>query len=285
MEYKPIKPCFPWFGGKQKLVSKLVSLIPEHRSYVEPFGGAGSLLLAKEPSPIEVYNDIDEDLVNFFQILRDREQFKEFRRLIDLTIYSRKNFYEFKKEIKDKLESDPISRACKWFSVARQSFSGIWGNSWSHSIHSSSNCMSKCTSAYLSAIKYLPELVERIKRVLIENKDFAKLIKRFDNKRTFFYCDPPYLPSTRRGGQYLFEMDEKDHERLIKILLNLEGKAMLSGYQNPLYNRLEEAGWRRQEFKLRSSVSGNTLQQLGRPLDKNRVDSVWMNYEISASQN
>jgi DNA adenine methylase len=283
MQYKPINPCFPWFGGKYRLAPKLVEFIPKHGAYVEPFGGAASLLLAKPPSKIECFNDLDGGLVNFFRVLRDPKQFKEFRRLMDLTLYSRKQYYEFRNALDMGLEADPVAYACKWFVVARQSFGGMWCNSWSHTITSSSNYMASATSRYLSGINNLPKLVERIKRVLIENKDFEPLIERFDKEDVFFYCDPPYLPSTRGGGKYRFEMSEQDHERLLDLLLELKGKVMLSGYRNNLYERLEKEGWKRKDFKVKSSVSGNTIQQFEKPINKDRIDSIWLNYE--ASQN
>jgi DNA adenine methylase len=117
-----------WFGGKGAMVAKLLPLIPEHRIYVEPFGGGASMLVSKEPSAVEVYNDINSGLVNFFRVLRDSRQYGRLRRLAALTPYAREEF-DFCRETWADAE-ETVERAYKWFVVARMSFSGIFGNSW-----------------------------------------------------------------------------------------------------------------------------------------------------------
>lgn len=229
-----------WFGGKGNMVAKLLKFIPSHKIYVEVFGGGASLLFAKEPSPVEVYNDIDSGLVNFFRVLRDKDKFQEFYRKVCLTPYSREEYNYCRSTWEDC--DDEVERAYRWFIVARMSFSGEFGHSWSFGVKFSRKGMASKCSSWLSIIDKLPDIHERIMRVQIEHKDFRDLIKTYDTKDTFFYLDPPYVPETRRSGKYKHEMTDKDHEDLVEILLTIKGKAMLSGYANIIYKRLEDAG-------------------------------------------
>jgi DNA adenine methylase len=267
-----------WLGGKFRLTPKLLPLIPAHEVYVEPFGGAGSVLLAKERSRVEIYNEIDPNPVNFFRVLQDAKDFKEFRRLVDLTIYSRREYCCFRSSFKSGLTDDPVSRAHQWYVLVRQSFGGMVGKSWGSTVTKSSRGMTEATSSYLASVTNLPKMAARLQGVRIENKDYREIMQDFDSPKTFFYCDPPYLPSTRIHGEYRFEMSETQHEELIKFLLNLEGKIMLSGYKNELYRRLEQAGWERRDFPQKLSLAGRTYQH--RRTNLNRVESIWMNYEI-----
>ena len=110
-----------WYvGGKGMMVQKLLHYIPPHRTYVEVFGGGASLLFAKEPSPVEVYNDIDSGVVNFFRVLRDKEKFKKFYEKVVLTPYSREEHYYCRNTWRDC--ADDIERAYRWFVMVRQGF-------------------------------------------------------------------------------------------------------------------------------------------------------------------
>jgi len=268
-----------WFGGKGNMVAKLLKLIPPHKIYVEVFGGGASLLFAKKPSPVEVYNDIDSGVVNFFRVLRDEEKFQKFYEKVCLTPYSREEYYY----CVDTWEQcdDEVERAYRWFIVARMSFSGCFGGGWSFSVTASSRGMSGRCSAWLGVVEGLPAIHERFMRVQIEHRDFKELIPLYDTKDTLFYLDPPYVHATRSGGRYNYECSDKDHEDLVEILLNIKGKAMLSGYANDIYVKLEEAGWARYDFETVCHAAGRTRQTgiLGKGAAKERcrrVESVWM---------
>jgi DNA adenine methylase len=268
-----------WFGGKGNMVSKLLKFIPSHRIYVEVFGGGASLLFAKKPSPVEVYNDIDSGLVNFFRVLRDKDKFQRFYEKVYLTPYSREEFYYCKATWEDC--EDEVERAYRWFVVARMSFSGKFGHSWSFNVTASGRGMAKKCSTWLGVIEELPLFHERFMTVQIEHKDFRDLIKTYDTKDTFFYLDPPYVPETRKDGKYKHEMTEKDHEDLVEILLTIKGKAMLSGYINRIYKRLEDEGWIRHDFETACHAVGRTRQTgiLGnsKAIEKHkRIESIWL---------
>jgi DNA adenine methylase len=198
------KSSFPYFGGKAMMIAKLMPLLPAHHIYVEPFGGAGSLLLAKEPSKVEVYNDLDGGLVGFFRALRNPETFAELQRLASLTPYSRFEYFDNTANWQ-KAETE-AERAYRWFMVARASFSGLFGHSWSFSVTNSSRGMAAAVSRYLGAIEALPEVAARLLRVQIEQRDALKIFDLYDTAETFFYLDPPYFPTTRRAGQYNHEL-------------------------------------------------------------------------------
>ena len=273
-----------YFGGKGNMVAKLLRLIPPHDVYVEVFGGGASLLFAKQPSPVEVYNDINDELVNLFQVIRDPITLQEFQKLVSLTPYAREEFYYYK----DTLDSskDDIDRAYNYFVMNRQSFAG-GGTGWGYVVTESYRNMSGVVSLYLSAIAMLPQVADRLLQVQIEHDDFRKIIPRYDTPGTLFYLDPPYVPSTRRNGGYKHEMTVEDHEDLLKLIINIRGKVMLSGYNNDLYKSYLDGreGWHRIDYKTACHAVGRTrnsgLQGKGMALLKQpRTESVWMNYSL-----
>jgi len=280
---KKLRSPITWFGGKGHLVNKLLPLFPKHKIYVEPFGGGANLLVAKEPSPVEVYNDIDSGLVNFFRVLRDPEKFEQFYKRIQFMPYSREE-YCFCKETWWQ-ETDDVMRAVKWYAVAVQSFSGKFGGGWSYNVNTSTRGMVKTTSRWQSAIEMLPDVSKRLLRVQIEHDDFRKIIPRYDTPETFFYLDPPYVLSTRRSGGYKHEMTDQDHIELVDLLLNIQGMAMLSGYDNEIYARLEQAGWTKLSFTVACSAAGRTryTKILGKGScaeNQQRTECVWLNYNV-----
>ena len=270
-----------WFGGKGKMVKKLLPLIPQHKIYVEVFGGGASILFAKEPSPVEVYNDLNSDLVNFFRVLRDPQKFAEFHRLVSLTPYSREE-YNFCRKTWESCEDD-VERAYRWFVVARMSFSGHFSNSWSFVVTKSSRGMAAGVSGWLSSIDMLPEIHGRMMRVQIDDDDFRMIIPRYDTPDTCFYMDPSYVPETRKSQDvYKYEMTLQDHQDLVAMLLDVKGAVILSGYRHDVYTPLELAGWTRHDFPTACWAAGDTrytgIQGKGAALEMvPRIESVWLN--------
>jgi DNA adenine methylase len=260
------------------MAARIAPLFPEHRIYVEPFGGGGSLLFRKEPSEIEVYNDLDSGLVNLFRVLRDPEKFGRFYHYISLTPYSREEYLHCR-ELLDE-SNDEIVQAYRWYVVARSSFSGIFGSSWGYTVTKSGQGMAGSCSKWMTAIHTLPAIHERLMRVQVEHSDFRSIIKRFDTPDTLFYLDPPYIPDTRKSGGYRHEMTADDHQELVEILLSVQGKAVLSGYNHPIYKPLENAGWTRTDFQTACAAAGRTratgIQGEGAALRMQpRTESVW----------
>lgn len=231
ISYRGKKVCFfPYIGGKFNLLKKLISLLPEHDTYVEVFGGAGSLLINKLPSKVEVFNDIDGDLVNLFMVVRDkpREFVEKFRWLL----YSRELRKRWSKEIGI---NDPIEKAARFYYVARSCFSGKWDSGWSFKGNKPQRFFDSLTQIY--------SIAERLKRVHMDHLDFRKCIKNWDSSTTFFFCDPPYL------GKHLYRknLTIQDHLDLREVLGKVKGKWLLTYNNHPkireLYKRFinEEA--------------------------------------------
>jgi len=265
-----VKSPINWQGNKNRMLKKLLPLIPEHRTYVEVFGGGAALLLAKAPAGVEVYNDIDEDLVNFFRVVRDN--FEEFQEYVMLTPYSRLEYDHSKLVFRQ--TKNPVKRAALFFIIARQSYASEWGVGWGYTIQESVRSMAATNSAYLSAIEMLPQIHRRLMQVQIECKDWADILQRYDTPDTFFYLDPPYKAEQRY--QYTFDQ----HELLIEVIQALKGKVMLSGYPG------HSLDWNRKEFPTAcyavtrrysdTTGEGSLMENHG------RVETVWMNYELQA---
>jgi len=270
-----------WYGGKHRLADEIIARMPPHHTYVEPFGGAANVLLNKEPSPVEVYNDLDQGLSNFFEVLSDPALFEEFYRRVAVLPCSRV-IYEKWRDAWNDAPSD-VERAVRWFFIARQSFSGIFGRSWRTNIATSNNGMAKQCSSWLSTLGLLPEIHARLQCVQIEWQDFRTILDRYDTPETLFYLDPPYILSARNGGdRYDLELTDADHEDLIALALSRAGHVMISGYRHPLYDQLEAAGWHRYDFNIDCSAMGRTrgtgYQGEGAASGPRhrRIDSLWV---------
>jgi DNA adenine methylase len=267
-----------WYGGKCRLASKLLPFVPDHQTYVEVFAGGAALFFAKNTSPVEVINDLDSGIVNFYRVLRDSEKFKRFQFLVSLTPFSRTEHACCKASWADC--DDEVDRAHRWFVVNRMCYGGIFESGFGKSVKTGRNGMTTSVASYLSTIDRLPQIAGRLLRVQIENLDFRAVIKGYDRPETFFYLDPPYVLSTRKGKAYRHEMTDEDHAELVELLLTIKGKAMLSGYSNPIYEPLESAGWARHDFKATCTVANHLVQATGADElvlnDRDRVESVWV---------
>lgn len=275
-----------WYGGKGNLSPKLLKYVPYHTYYLEVFGGGASLLFAKQPAKFEVYNDIDNGLVNLFRVIRDGDKFKEFHRLVSLTPYAKEENMFCNKAWRR--EKDDIKKAYYFYVAVRTSFSGIIGAGWSYSFESYTKDKPKGVSDWLATIKLLPEIHTRIMSVQIDSIDWKKCLDRYNWKAdSFAYLDPPYHPVTRSNRKYPRDFSGTEHIKLVNYLLSKRwnGKVMLSGYQCETYKLLEDVGWRRVDFEVGCDAVGRTRLSglLGEGAtvreDQRRVESIWLNYE------
>ena len=270
---------FGYYGGKAKLARRIVSLIPPHKIYVEVFGGAANVLFAKPPSAVEVYNDIYPEVVNFFRIVQDTKAFAEFYRLVSLTPFSREEMERCRAELG---KGENVERAWRFFVAVAQGFGGKTKATWSYTVQTTSRQMAAVTARWLSKIERLPSVHARIMRVTIENSDFRDIIPKYDSPQTFFYLDPPHIPSTRISPNvYPHELDSMSHRDLVSILLNIQGMAILSGYRHPIYEPLERAGWKRLDRAVPCTAGGTIRGRRGSgpgatTAYRNRVESVWI---------
>jgi DNA adenine methylase len=269
-----------WFGGKYFMMRTLLPLVPVHRRYVEVFGGGASLLFHKEKSEIEVYNDIDKGLFHFFHTLRTQPQ--ELVKYLELVPYSRNEYNYARATWED--EEDEVVKAGKWYTVLRQGFSADFGQSWGSNVTATGGGNSRMVNGWLNSIPRLLECAERFRTVQVENSDYKTILDRYDTKETFFYLDPPYLPETRRAGEYKHELTTQDHTELLEIIKEVKGKVLISGYPNPLYeNSLKD--WGTTTKQTVASSAGRTrnsgLQGEGKVLKhQGRVEQVWFNYKV-----
>jgi DNA adenine methylase len=244
----PRRPILRYHGGKFKLAPWIISHFPPHKIYVEPYGGGCSVLLRKERSYGECYNDLDEQIVNVFRVLRDRDDAEELRRRLELTPYSRQEFYDAYAP-----STEPIERARRTIVRSFQGFgSDSTNESWSTGFRAWSN-RSGTTPAHDWARwpENIPAFIDRLRGVVIECRDAAEVIVAQDSPKTLHYVDPPYVHSTRSGKvgrdvrhRYRYEMTDDDHRKLAGVLHSVVGMVVLSGYPAPLYDELY-ADWTR----------------------------------------
>ena len=279
-----IRAPFPWFGGKGavKIKSAILAALPPHQRYLEPFGGGASILIAKEPAEVEVYNDVNRGLVNFFRVVSDVDYFGKFMARAALLPVSRELYEEYARTWPG--IHDPVEQAVRWYYLARQSFGGMFGKSWGTSVNQSSTGMSSQTAQWISSFDNLPLVHRRMQRVQLECCDWRDVLERFSGPGWLAYCDPPYVLGSRKAGGYEHELRDQDHEALIETLMQYDGAVVLSGYNSPLYAPLASAGWDKIEVEVVCSAAGRTrasgLQGAGNVKAKQRrVECIWRNPE------
>ncbi|WP_157014878.1 DNA adenine methylase [Mesorhizobium xinjiangense] len=274
---KPTRPVLRWHGGKWKLAPWILSHFPLHRIYVEPFGGAASVLMRKPRSYAEVYNDLDDEVVTLFRVLRDREHAARLVELLEFTPFARTEF-------RDAYEptDDPVERSRRLIVRAYMGF-GSNAHSSQHKGHRSTgfraNSSRSGTTPAQDWANYptaLAALIERLAAVVVENRDACQVMAQHDSSDTLHYVDPPYLPETRARGNrydlawrmYRHELSRDDHADLLSFLCGLEGMVALSGYPDPLYDDTL-ADWRRVEVKAFADGA------------RERVEVLWLNPALS----
>jgi DNA adenine methylase len=230
---------FPWYGGKYIHLNFILPKLPRTKRYCEHYGGSMAVLLNKVPSELETYNDLNGDLVNFFRVLRS--QGRDLQSLLELTPYSRE---EYAKAVDPPAGLGEVERARRFYIRARQSVGGLKekptvGN-WKRSVTDSHSGVPGEVSSWLSGVSVLPEIVERILQVQIDNRPALETIEQYDSRETLHYLDPPYPHESRSGGYsvYSHEMTNEDHERMARKCREVEGWVAISGYECPLYTKL-----------------------------------------------
>lgn len=262
------KIAFGWYGGKFSHLDWLLPMLPEAQHYCEPFGGSAAVLLNREPSPVETYNDLDGEVVNFFRVLREHKE--ALIEAIGLTPFSREEFELAISEPRSELTD--LERARRFFVRARQVRTGLAQTAssgrWANCLLTSRAGMAGAVSRWLGSVEGLSEIAQRLLRVQIEHAPAEEVIQRYDSEHTLFYCDPPY-PHESRGDKraYAYEMSDDDHRRLSEILHSVKGKVAVSSYHSDLMSRLY-ADWYCVEAdpKVIHSVK------------QTRVEVMWMNY-------
>jgi DNA adenine methylase len=245
--------------------------------YVEPFAGGLSVLLANDPEGIsEVVNDLNYELSNFWCALQSAEAFAEFKRRVDATPFSQGEFEGA--HIDPPMTFDKLggmtARAVNFFIRCRQSLSGRMDSFTGITRLRARRGMNAEVSAWLNAIEGLPAVHDRLKRVLVLNRDALDVIRSEDGPRTLFYLDPPYLHETRATTKEYgsHEMSDGQHLELLTALTHIKGRFMLSGYRSKMYDlAAENGGWTRHDFETANHASGGK--------EKRRMtECLWCNF-------
>lgn len=277
---EPTRPPLRWHGSKWLQAPGIISLFPPHRVYAEPFGGGASVLLRKARAHAEVWNDLDDEVFNFFQVLRDHGD--RLAELLRLTPFSRREL-----EIAFDVCEEPIERARR---LVVRCFQGFGSNA--HSVGAGVTAVGRSTGFRANSnksgttpahdwVNYPDALVATRNRfcgVIIEHRPAIDIMAQHDGEGTLHYVDPPYLPETRspankydlKHRMYRHELTPSDHAELLAFLKTLRGMVILSGYPHPMYDEALP-GWRR--------VERAALADGARP----RTEVLWINPACAAA--
>jgi DNA adenine methylase len=254
------RPALRYYGGKWNLAPWIISFFPPHLNYIEPCGGAASVLLQKPRSPLETYNDLDGNVVNFFRVLRDQPD--ELVRRIRLTPWARAEY-----ELSLQPCGDDVERARRFFVSLWMSMQG--------GSHSSAQGTWRCTTSaegrtlgdsFEKITPGLDAIANRLQGIQIDNRRADDVILRYDNTDALIYFDPPYVTHTRaQAERYALEWCDEDHEIAAQLLRQCKGFVIISGYACPLYADLYEShGWQRHDKEAQTNSGGK------------RIESVWL---------
>lgn len=266
-----LRPPIKSHGGKYYLANWIIEHFPDdykERTYVEPFCAGASVFLNKEPSSSEVINDIDEGTISVLKALRDEP--KEFTTRLKRVRYTERAF----KRAQNRWEKgfdDYVDHAINEFVLRRMSRGGLKkAFAWSDRQRGG---QPGDVNSWKTMIEQLPAIAERVQDSIILNNCFKDVVKVWDEDDTFFYLDPPYLPSTRSEGSqqlYDYELSVDDHVDMLNFAKNARAKVIISGYSSPLYNRnLKE--WKCEKRDVANHSSQSKTKQ-------RRVECLWMNY-------
>lgn len=265
------RPALRWFGGKWRLAPWIIAHLPTHDAYVEPYGGAASVLLRKSPAKLETWNDLHGRLVNFFTVLRSRPD--ELVRALEMTPYARAEY-----EAARARAADPLEDARRFYILSCQCRGGAGGNmelgrarGWRYVIDIDAR-HGNPPSAEFASLAHLYAIAERCKLVQIEQDQALTVLARYDAPGVLHYIDPPYPQTARadRWARYAHEMTDQEHRALAEVLHGVKGMVVLSGYHCDLYDELYD-GWRQ--------VQRESLTDSGRL----GVEVLWFNPAAAAA--
>ena len=259
-----------YHGGKFKDARRIMPYFPEHCLYAELYGGGAGVLLQKPISPQEIYNDLDGEIVNVFEVLRDKKTSSELYQSLRLTPYSYDEYLRSMDPSENPVEQARRTLVRSWLGVSPSKFSRGRRNGFRSFRKDEPKC--GLGQSWIKWKEEIPRFCERLESVVIENRPAIDLMKKCDGPNTLFYLDPPYLHDTRRGTSkklaYKHEMSMEDHTELLETILQLKSKVVLSCYDSPLYNEVLK-GWEKISY---SAVSSDNK-------DPKRKETLYMNFK------
>ena len=277
VDIAPVK----WFGGKGNFKAKLLPHIPYTQTYVDVFGGGGSVFFARKPSPVEVYNDLFDDLPNLMRVLQNPQTNNRLAEKLAYTLYSR---YEFGVALQiraDKSITDPVERAWALFTTQNQGFGGVAASigRWGRSVTDSKGGKAGTVNKWQTRLKLLPAWMQRLRDAQIDNRCALAVIAGYDSPDTTFYLDPPYIHDTRKSSNdYDVEQPDEFHRQLVQALLEIQGYAVLSGYDHPIYAPLEAHGWQKLGYEVAIYAANGATTQV----KPKRTEFIWLNPKTQA---
>ncbi len=252
-----MKTVLKYPGAKNRLAKWICSYIPDHEVYLEPYFGSGAIFFNKKEARIETINDLDHNVVNYFEVLRDNPG--ELIQKLKLTPYGREEYERAYIETTDKIEKARrfVVKCYMGFGCSNRYKNGFRSSQQTNSPHT--------TKSWGLLPETLQQATKRLQNAQIENLDALELIRRYDTSDVFMYLDPPYLHSTRKNYLYKHEMTDNQHLELLELIKHHPGKILISGYDNELYDKFLK-GWNK-EYKKTTAEKG-----------LKRTEVLWMNY-------
>jgi len=233
---------FTYYGGKSNMLKYLLPLIHRHRLYVEPFCGGAAVFWSKEPSYREVLNDINQEIINFYRVVKTK--FDELYLEIDCTLSSRAQYDEAREIYINPDEYSDVKRAWAFWVQTNMSFSNILCGSWAFAKIKQGG--SDASNIYWKKHRFEKWLEIRLKNTQLECDDALTVIKRYDDMQTFFYIDPPYF-SSDQGHFRGYTLD--DFQNLLEMLSGIKAKFLLSSYpEKVLFEYREKFSWNHQDI-------------------------------------
>ena len=277
------RPPLRYHGGKFRIARQIMEYLPESRCYVEPFGGAAGVLLQRSPSHIEVYNDLDSDVVNLFRLLRDPEESAKLRTALELTPFSREEFYRCWEPAP---EGDSIEHARRMVVRSFQSIGTKRRQSKNGWRTRTAKCDTSPTVAWRGWPAQMHQYVDRLRDVIIEHAPWQQVVGIYDHPETLFYVDPPYPTLTRAMGWdrdvYAHELTDAQHEELCRRLLQCRGMVALSTYPNEIYPAILE-GWKLVTIAARAQTNAPRIEELWlNPALVERLQPTLMGFDTGA---
>ena len=241
-----MKPPLTYYGGKQKLVPYILPLIPKHNLYCEPFFGGGAVFFAKEPSRVEVINDLDGNLITFYRVLKNN--FGKLKKEIQATLYSREDHQGAKIVLGYPQLFSDVKRAWALWALIHQGYSSMMDGTWGYERKDDT----AVKRFHNKKINFIKQYAERLERVQIEHRNALEVIQTRDTNESFFYCDPPYFNSYQK---YCVYYTEEDYKKLLDVLVKIKGKFLLSSYPSEILTEyIKKYKWHAKEIEMPVSV-------------------------------
>lgn len=223
-----LRAPFGWPGGKTRSVKFILPHLPYRKTYCEPYGGSGAVLLGRHKSQLEIYNDRYGGVVAFYQCLRDARLYEELVKWLDLTVNAREEWVNCSTTWSN--VNDPVERAGRWYYMHEYSF-GSLGRNWGRA---RSGAYKGINGKIRNKIKLFPEIHGRFQNVQVENLDGIECMRQYDSPETVFYLDPPYMDADQQ--MYVENVNTNYHRRLLDTIFKTRGFVAISGYANDIYD-------------------------------------------------